>query len=361
MDKNIVDLLDINNDLFSLLKIIIDNENNEKLKKKYEKYQINLFERFNKIYYSLNNLHDNNEDIKICNNIPGKKLKVYQLLIPEKWKFNLDFPKEFDSIKDKHELAKNRIWFVKDKIRMNTHHKHKGKQIANPNLPKGLCVFDSILTEIELDEFYEFLEKLFADYRELGIKHSTQKKRGLTYLFTGNKLATQYSKETLEFIKNYNIRMYNIVYSVILYIMRIFCIDSNDPEKVNVFLDHLQLIFLRYEKNSGIWLHIDNVARYDQGPIITMSVGPKKIYYDLTPTLVYDNLDFQPVRLEVSNGNILVMDGSARIEWAHALPFNVPYEKIKYSILFKCDKFGIVKIGYNNIIEMDVISSKIVC
>jgi len=360
MDKNIDNLLDLNKKLFSLLKKIIDDEKNEKLKKKYEEYYIKLFEKFNKIYNSSNS-DDKNEDIKICNNVKGKKVRAYQLLIPEKWKFNLDFPKEFDSIKDKHELAKNRIWFIKDKIRTNTRHKNKGKLIKNPVLPQGLCVFDSILTESELDEFYDILGKLFQDYRKLGIKNSTQKERGLTYLFSGNKLAKQYSKETLEFIKNYNIRAYNIVYSVILYIMKIFCIDVNDPEKVSVFLDHLQIIFLRYEKNSGIWLHIDNVARYDQGPIITMSVGPKKIYYDFTPTLAYNNPDFQPLRLEIPNGDIVVMDGSARIEWAHALPFNVPYDKIKYSILFKCDKFGNVKIGYNNILEMDVISSKIIC
>lgn len=143
--------------------------------------------------------------------------------------------------------------------------------------------------------------------------------------------------------------------------MKIFCIDTNNVTNVNYFLQKMQIIFLKYEYNDGIWLHIDNIARYDQGPIITMSIGPEKIYYDFAPTLIHDQKDVLPIRIEIENGEIIIMDGSSRIEWSHGLPYGIKFNKTKYSILFKFDKFGEYNVSRNTILDTRIFSSAILC
>ena len=113
---------------------------------------------------------------------------------------------------------------------------------------------------------------------------------------------------------------------------------------------------------QSIWLHIDNIARYDQGPIITISLGHPRVYYDLTPALL-QNPKARPLRVEAREGSIFIMDGSSRLEWAHGLPYSIRSTngKLKYTIMFKCDKFRSVNPVYNKILDHTVTSSGIVC
>ena len=232
--------------------------------------------------------------------------------------------------------------------------------MENYILPDGFCVFEPILNSSELNKLYDIFGKIFSDYRKLDILYFNQENRGLTYLFTGDDV-TQYSEKTLEFIRGYNTELYELLYKIIDYIMEIYCIDTSYEKNVSYFLGKMQIIFLKYEKNDGIWLHVDNVARYDQGPIITMSIGPEKIYFDLTPSLLFKNKELVPIRVELNNGDLVVMDGSSRIEWAHGLPYNSPYTKTKYSILFKFDKFGEQNKFYNDTLDTYISTSKILC
>lgn len=292
---------------------------------------------------------------KKYNYVNTKKINVFELNIPNKWKFRSKFPKNFKEVQDERELLANKIWFIKREIRMKTYHNNKGKKISDPVLPQGFCVYDSILSDNQLKELHKIFSKLFNEYKQLGIIYSYQKKRGLTYLFTGDNNKKQYSIDTLKFMKTYNIKLYEMMYQIIKYLMKIYRVDDAR------ILNNLQIIILKYEANDGIWLHIDNIARYSGGPIITISVGPDKIYYDLTPSLLTDNKSLKPIRVEIDNGDIVIMDGSARMEWAHGLPYKVPFDEIKYSILLKFDKFDEEKSGYNDILEVPVTLSKMIC
>ncbi|RYX78566.1 hypothetical protein EON71_01105 [bacterium] len=290
-----------------------------------------------------------------------KNLNVYSLNIDDSWKFKDNFPHNLHKNTPQEKHLQEKIWYIKKETRVKTNYKDRGEKLTSYNLPKDLCICKSVLNESELNNLWNQFDKLFKNYRNLNIINSYQPKRGLTYLFTADEGAVQYSDKTLNFLNNYNKELYNLINKVVDHLMRLFCINTTDKISKEYFLRKMQIVFLKYETNDGIWLHIDNIARYDQGPIVTMSVGPEKIYYDLTPTLIYDRKDLQPIRVEVDNGEFIIMDGSSRMEWAHGLPFDVPFSKTKYSILLKFDKFFEHNIIYNKTLDTFITSSVVLC
>lgn len=298
---------------------------------------------------------DNDNCKKFLREHLKKKLVVYKLNIPSQWKFQ-SLPKEFQQPDTKLE---EKIWFIKRSIRMKTYKKNMGPLMSKYILPRDLCLFRPCLSDDELKSMWNYFETLFGEYKQLNIMNSTQEGRGLIYLFTGDAGTRQYARETLSFLKNYNLMLYNLIDKIVKYIMDIYCVRDKDEK--NNFIDKMQIIILKYTSHSGIWLHIDNVARYDQGPIITISVGPKKIYYDLTPTLLHNDKKYSPIRVEVGNGDLVIMDGSSRMEWAHGLPYDMTFSVNKYSILIKMDRFGKTNIIYNKTLDLDISSSAILC
>lgn len=297
-------------------------------------------------------------------------MKNYEImeLIPEssKWKFNIKekFPKIVYTGEDKERQLKERIWWIKKQIRMNTYFNTPTKPLSNAILPPGLCLFDSVLNDNELEDLYNYFNKLSIVYEDKNIIASNQiNTRGLIYYFTGDKGETQYYKKTMEQIKDIDENFYNIMKKYVFNMLKIYNLDKLSSDKMKEkFLDkYCQIVILKYTDNRGIWMHIDNIARYDQGPIITTNVGPDYTYYDLSPSLVHDNPKNKFIRVKISKGMYVVMDGPSRIEWAHGLPSNVPYKKIKYSILLKFNKFDESECKYNKTLDTDICYSKVVC
>jgi hypothetical protein len=284
-------------------------------------------------------------------------MSVKRLIIPsDKWKFNYQnkFPEDIKSIEDK-------IWYIKKCIRMFSYFNMKTLPLGKNVLPKGLCLFKKILTNSELDKLHMFFNDIFSKHREYKIMMSDQSGRGLQYLFTGDDGKKQYYKKTMDQIKRINIEFFNIMRKHIFYIIGIYK-KYKSIQKLENFLDKkCQIIILKYMDNRGIFLHIDNVARYDRGPIITSSVGPRYSYADFTPTLLHEKKNHVPLRYKIPQGDILVMDGPSRMEWAHGLPSNANYEKPKYTILLKFDKFGRYNCVNNKILNTNICYSKVIC
>lgn len=299
--------------------------------------------------------HSNKSDLQCFEIKKNKDIKVWDLLINDQWKFKGGFPPDVLNVPE-NELLQSKIWFIKKTIRMKTYYNSKIMPTTNFKIPRDLCIYKSCLKKNDLQNIYDHLEKLFSDYKNLGIIYSYQKNRGLTYLFTGDDNSTQYSTDTMNFLKSYNRDMYIIMENIFRYIASIYNITD-----IEYLYKYVQLVLLKYNRSDGIWLHIDNVARYDQGPIITMSIGPEITYYDLTPTLLSSNSELKPIRIQLNEGDLVIMDGSSRMEWAHGLPYQVPYKKIKYTIMFKCDKFGEQRKIYNQILDTTISTTKILC
>lgn len=57
---------------------------------------------------------------------------------------------------------------------------------------------------------------------------------------------------------------------------------------------------------------------YDNGPVVTMGIGHPYIYHDFSPTLM-DHTDavIGPIRIQVGEGVMTVMDAHARVSYAH--------------------------------------------
>lgn len=284
-------------------------------------------------------------------------MSVKQLIIPSnKWKFIFKnkFPDDIKGIEDK-------IWYIKKCIRMFSYFDMKTLPLGRTVLPKGLCLFKKILTNSELNKLHEYFNDIFINQRKYKIMSSDQSGRGLQYLFTGDDCKRQYYKKTMEQIKRINIEFFNIMRKHIFYIIGIYKKYKSITELEKFLNEKCQIIILKYMDNRGIFLHIDNIARYDRGPIISSSVGPRYSYVDFTPTLLHEKKNHNPVRYKIPQGDVLVMDGPSRMEWAHGLPSNANYEKTKYSILLKFDKFGKQNCVYNRVLDTNICYSKVIC
>jgi alkylated DNA repair dioxygenase AlkB len=188
---------------------------------------------------------------------------------------------------------------------------------------------------------------------------SKNKDRRVIYLFTGSLTKLQHYKTSIKILQR--LKLMNAVALISKYAKAIASLYNIS---IDEFANKAQLIILKYLPNAGMWVHIDNIERYDQGPIITINVGPKYAYYDMIPVLLpsMDDTNVRPLRIKIPQGNVLIMDGISRIEWAHGLPYNVPYEKTKYTLMFKCDKFSTHKVlDHNRTLDLNVISSGKVC
>ena len=314
---------------------------------------IKLNNIYNGVVFGLNTDSENNTNIVLP--IKNEFYTTYLLNISEsRWKFR----KDFDETIDLNSLSE-KIWFVKKTIRYKTQFKQArfSKKLL---LPPGLNIITN--TGLYDGSLMSYMKFIFDNYKELEIPCSEQPNRGLTYLFTTSSVKEVITKDftikseyTLNKLKKYC----NQLHDKILDYIRIVCNYYKISEKM--FIERSQIILLKYEHNAGIWLHIDNITRYDQGPIITFSIGPKKIYYDFTPSLVSDaeinKYNYKPLRVEVSDDDIVIMDGPARMEWAHGLPYKTNYSDIKYTIMLKCDKFSEKFIKHNDILDVDIYQS----
>ena len=142
----------------------------------------------------------------------------------------------------------------------------------------------------------------------------------------------------------------NFCYEYLKHLAKIYGFAVEGPQWEE-FKYRTQIVLLRYNPSYGIKLHIDNIARANSGPIATVSLGPPTVTYDLTPTLSAVGV---PIRLVMGEGDIVVMDGKSRLEWAHALPFNNHY--YKYTVIFKFDAFenNQEQVGYQQVLERPI-------
>jgi hypothetical protein len=285
---------------------------------------------------------------------PKAPLSVRELELDDRWRFSPPYAPDIDGLPDK-------IWFIKRSIRQLIPFDVPTRPFDadEHDLPEGFNLFEGVAARADLDAVHDDLTRLFFDYaRTIGTSRellaSDQTYRGLVYLFTGDGGVTQYYPETMRFLRRWYPATHTLIERYANEIAGIYEVPPKD--RAGFLSDHLQVIVLRYEAGAGIWLHIDNIVRYNQGPIATVSVGPPYVYYDLTPTLCADSRRV-PVRVQFLEGDLAIMDGSARMEWTHGLPSGVPSDKIKYSILFKFDCFGDVMRTYNALLDDYVVTS----
>jgi len=99
-------------------------------------------------------------------------------------------------------------------------------------------------------------------------------------------------------------------------------------------LNSSSMSMVHYAVGRGIRQHIDNItdAGGTVGPLVSIALGNEPKFLDLMPTIT-DTKRLRPVRVTVEPGQVIVMDGDCRLEYAHSVPTGHSSEM--FSLLFK--------------------------
>ena len=259
------------------------------------------------------------------------------------------------SKKDRDEFANmktlaDRIWFVKSKIRVKTY-------LNQPVQPTALPAPPGLLIAHNTNRGHSLLAGARSDIRELftneeglplwqRLPHMDYVRgRGLYYIFGTNlyKAAMPHveqhndgdlSNQTYVCFKD----AYRLLHTRNCPQLAEFCMEKAKSLcnlfelPFNVLEDNCMLLLLRYEPRHGLWLHVDNVARTDGGPICTISLGPPDVNVDFVP-LLEPTATRQPLRININEGETVIMQGESRFDWAHGIPYGLDVHK--YTVMFK--------------------------
>jgi alkylated DNA repair dioxygenase AlkB len=195
--------------------------------------------------------------------------------------------------------------------------------------PPGLYVFKSPVTAFS-SEFFTQLEELFANTPDDVLRDRGDDGRASNLIFFSSKPTqkpTHYG---------HNIEILKTQAPAVGGIMELYA--QGVRQSLNATqeqLDECSMSIVRYDKRCGIRQHIDNIAGslgFEVGPLVSIAVGEGEKYLDMLPTVTNDNT-LRPVRITVNQGDVIVMDGPARLEWSHSVPTG--HSRVMYSLLLK--------------------------
>lgn len=137
--------------------------------------------------------------------------------------------------------------------------------------------------------------------------------------------------QTADFILSYLLdNQYILLHNSIDKLLRSLLICNNKPIEDNDYdnlkKNYIKLFIIKYDDNAGMRCHIDKWNR-TRGIIITTSIGPETIFYDMVPICKQK----QAYRISIKNGQHVIMDGKARYDYYHCLPYGCD-NKEKYTI-----------------------------
>jgi len=205
------------------------------------------------------------------------------------------------------------------------------------------------VSQSETSAVYDALDDMFKNIRAMdrNLKHNIKrnksmiceyKSRGLTY-FPSNS-AHDYALHG-KAVSVHNIRELLAAHYPVInrywerYESRIASMINVDKDMME---EHGNLLFVRYSSMSGLWMHLDNVVRSDS-TIFTVGFGRDHVSYDFAPSLLhkYTKEKVCPLRTTFPNGSLCAMEGEARYQWSHGVPYGE--EGIKFTLLFLLKHF----------------------
>jgi len=269
----------------------------------------------------------------------------------DKWNFELQYLRD-KTLREEYATMNGlpeRIWFIKSTIRVKTWISQRTKPVKNGAMPPGLMLVRNPAPAL-LKGAREEMIRLFDDQLKTKPKSRLpysdyRKSRGLYYIFGTDLKLKRFVPygEALPMLEGYpDLRKFCEAYGTFL------CESLNISAEV--FKTEVMLLLLMYDEGFGLWLHVDNVARTNGSPICTVSLGPPDVNVDFVPVLKPTRSRI-PLRLNCNEGDMLMMQGEARYEWAHGIPYGLPTKK--YTLMFKFNQIkGIsVATGYSKLID----------
>ena len=212
-----------------------------------------------------------------------------------------------------------------------------------------LTIYDSIWNDDQLDRIYRLLEiltsKLLSDQTNTdeGRVRASQTDN-ITYFLAQH--GNQSAETVLDYLKNNG---HGELHNNIDQLIRSLLVCNGEPpdnEYYNILKKkYINVAILKYDDYAGLGCHVDH-AKKSEAVIITTSIGPKQIYYDMVPVTTWTS-EYYGCRIPIKNGQHVIMDGDARYKYYHCLPNGcVKAPIVKYTI--------VVSIGlYNKIYNGD--------
>lgn len=197
-------------------------------------------------------------------------------------------------------------------------------------LPSGMCVYKPIYSKQQLDECYRSLDRYYDEHRH-DKSFTSQKNGNRIFMFDDM------------FLRDLLVKLEGTEIGAFLaqYINDIFNMFKINPKYREQILSESKMPVVRYTSNYGLHMHIDKFRRAN-GPIITMSVGAPVFVYDMF-NVTHDKIE--PMRIYFKDGNVILMDGSSRVEYAHGLPFGFKYgnDNNRYGFIWLLPKFQVLE------------------
>jgi RimJ/RimL family protein N-acetyltransferase/alkylated DNA repair dioxygenase AlkB len=273
--------------------------------------------------------------------------KIEKLLsLGPNWKYTKRFPKDADTLPGK-------IYYSKRHIRQKTHMDDAtGPAPPGVELPGGFNVYAPPAGAVrEIPGAIGDLEELFAHPED--VRHCfVRNKKGVNidYLFMKKdpKDPDPTYGEMRAGLEARSPRFASLVAAYANEIADLYGIPRED------FGDHSSISVGRYPVGEGLWLHIDNVGHHPMIPVITVSLGTN-VVYDLAPTFVSKKYPEGPLRVTMGEGDLVVLDGEARLEWSHAVPYG--REEVKYTLFFYLRGVASRVVGRSGALKADILET----
>jgi len=247
--------------------------------------------------------------------------------------YYLDIPINDNIIINTNHRLDEKIYAIKQIIKKKTYCDNtkliKVTDIKNIKLFNDFLVYDSIWDKKTLDKIYNDL--IYLDNTKDTFKVQYKKYPDKITIFFGE-LINENMYIVLKFLNKHYYNLYKYIKNLLLTIFSCNLVKINKKKFIKIIKNYINFFILKYDEETGVELHLDNIYKNKGGIIITVSIGPDEIFYDFVP--VSKEIDKKSYRIPIKNGQIVVMDGISRYHYGHALPYNCKYNKIKFTIGF---------------------------
>ena len=219
--------------------------------------------------------------------------------------------------------------------------------------PKHFMVFENPWTDEILTKSWDTCESVFKAVKGKRWKNNPVVGGDNSVQFIFDNMTVSNVKN---FVKKSSLKSFGVVLDD--YLSKVISVMKVDS--MNDFENRAKFVLVRYAESKGLHMHVDNVRR-SGGAIVSMHVGPDHGQYILGS--LDKNKKSETVVLTTRKGDISVMQGDARFDWAHGLPFGFPFapKTVRYTFLLLIGKQAVKPCGSYKSDFWKMTLSKYVC
>lgn len=202
-------------------------------------------------------------------------------------------------------------------------------------LPDHMCVYKPLLSPPARVSLFAHLEKMWSRWKS-GVDVPIARQAGGRRTFVFDRMSMRDVVSHLAKQATSSVHAERVLHALQTLIASVKEGLGVTPGHVSEFMRASKCVIIRYSNKGGLHMHIDKVWRAD-GPVFTMHIGPHHGMYILTKI---NDPRGHSLAITLDEGDITVLDGTARFDWAHGLPDGYPDEPthVRYSFVVLASK-----------------------